>query len=421
MPPGLEKIDHFVFIVQENRSFDHYFGTYPGADGIPKAPGGGFAASTCNPHPVLKGCMKPYHSSVGKNRGGPHGREASDVDIAGGKMTGFIEGVGLSPNTRRCVLEPLIKACKSLTGPKHQPDAMSYKDRRDIPEYWAMADWGVLQDRLFASVDSYSLPAHQFILSGWAASCDSGPMSCTSDPTPNLSNFAWTPITYLLDEAGVDWAWYVGENTNVCENYPNCPQERGTPYSSPNWNAANGFTTIIEGGLHENILPVSSLRESLANDTLPAVSWVIPAQKESEHPGNGSMMPGPQYVKNLVNDIGASSSWDSTAVFVYWDDWGGFYDHVRPPQVDTLGYGIRVPGIMLSPYAKEGMIDHQTLSFEAFLVLIQNRFLDGARLDPATMSRPDSRPSVRENEAILGDLMHEFDFDQVPREPPVIP
>jgi phospholipase C len=110
--------------------------------------------------------------------------------------------------------------------------------------------------------------------------------------------------------------------------------------------------------------------------------------------------------------------WDSTAIFLTWDDWGGFYDHVQPPHVDQNGYGLRVPGIVISPWVRQG-IDHQTLSFDAYLKLIEDRFLAGQRLDPATDGRPDSRPTVREEIGVLGDLANAFDFSQPPL-PPLI-
>ena len=102
-----------------------------------------------------------------------------------------------------------------------------------------------------------------------------------------------------------------------------------------------------------------------------------------------------------------------------WDDWGGFYDHVEPPRVDDNGYGLRVPSFVVSPYAKEGFIDHQVHSFDSYLKLIEDRFLGGERLDPATLSRPDSRPTVREEVEVLGDLTAAFDFDQ-PARPPML-
>ncbi len=114
-----------------------------------------------------------------------------------------------------------------------------------------------------------------------------------------------------------------------------------------------------------------------------------------------------------------SPDWRSSAIFLAWDDWGGFYDHVRPPRVDANGYGLRVPALLISPYARKGRIDHQTLSFDAYLKFIEDVFLRGARLDPRTDGRPDPRPTVRERVPLLGDLAKEFDFDERPR-PPLI-
>src|SRR5205823_3630933 len=111
--------------------------------------------------------------------------------------------------------------------------------------------------------------------------------------------------------------------------------------------------------------------------------------------------------------------WKSTAIFLAWDDWGGFYDHVRPPSVDQNGYGLRVPGIVISPYARKGYIDHQTLSFDAYVKFIEDDFLGGRRIDPRTDGRPDPRPDVREDEPILGTLVRDFDFARKPR-PPLI-
>jgi Phosphoesterase family len=126
-------------------------------------------------------------------------------------------------------------------------------------------------------------------------------------------------------------------------------------------------------------------------------------------------------VTGLVNTIMRSPDWGSTAIFLAWDDWGGFYDHVMPPAVDGQGYGLRVPGLVISPYAKTGYIDHQTLSFDAYLKFIEDDFLHSRRIDPRTDGRPDPRPDVRENAKILGNLMNDFDFHQKPRPPFILP
>jgi phospholipase C len=146
----------------------------------------------------------------------------------------------------------------------------------------------------------------------------------------------------------------------------------------------------------------------------------MPSGRNSEHPGNGAPVTrGQAHVTRVINAIMRSPLWYRTAIFLTWDDWGGFYDHLRPPRVDENGYGIRVPGLLISPWARGGTIDGQVLTFDAYLKLIEDLYVDGQRLDPETDGRPDSRPTVREEVGILGDLRREFDFDRDPI-PPLI-
>jgi phospholipase C len=145
---------------------------------------------------------------------------------------------------------------------------------------------------------------------------------------------------------------------------------------------------------------------------------VVPNGKVSEHP-TALVSDGQTYVTDLINSIMSGPNWSSTAIFLSWDDWGGFYDHMVPPVVDINGYGLRVPGMVISPYAKRGYIDHQTLSFDAYNKFIEDLFLNGKRLDPKTDGRPDPRPGVRETASQLGDITQAFDFNQSPR-PPVL-
>jgi phospholipase C len=150
------------------------------------------------------------------------------------------------------------------------------------------------------------------------------------------------------------------------------------------------------------------------------LSWIVPDPKDSEHPP-ALISTGQAYVTNIINAVMNSSDWDSTAIFLAWDDWGGFYDHVDPLKYapDSLGWGIRVPGMVISPYAKKGFIDPQPLSFDAYLKFIENDFMNGQRLNPATDGRPDPRPDVREEYNKLGSLVKDFNFNQSPR-PPVV-
>src|SRR5438874_5522398 len=153
--------------------------------------------------------------------------------------------------------------------------------------------------------------------------------------------------------------------------------------------------------------------------SLPSVSWITPSNPDSEHPP-ASVHQGQAYVTSVINAAMKSPDWFSTAILLAWDDWGGFYDHVAPPNVDENGYGLRVPAIVISPYARRGKVDHQILSFDAYDKFIEDVFLNGQRLDPRSDGRPDPRPNVREDVKILGDLTEDFDFNQAPRKPVVL-
>ena len=122
-----------------------------------------------------------------------------------------------------------------------------------------------------------------------------------------------------------------------------------------------------------NIQQLTRFYTAAKNGTLPAVSWIVPNGKDSEHPP-ALLSTGQSYVTRLINAVMQGPDWSSSAIFLSWDDWGGFYDHVVPPVVDENGYGLRVPGLVVSPYAKQGYIDHQTLSFDAYLKLLRMTF-----------------------------------------------
>jgi phospholipase C len=173
---GIHKIRHVVIIMQENRSFDSYFGTYPGADGIP-AKNGQF--TVCVPDPRSGGCDQPYHDASLVNGGAGHGLSNAVTDIDGGKMDGFIKSAE-DTASRGCSAQPPTKVCL----PTSTPDVMGYHDAREIPNYWTYASDFVLDDHMFEPVDSWSLPSHLYLVSGWSARCTStNPDSCVSDPS----------------------------------------------------------------------------------------------------------------------------------------------------------------------------------------------------------------------------------------------
>ena len=422
-----QHLEHLIFIVQENRSFDHYFGTYPAADGLPTNANG--TIDVCIPDPVLHDCVRPYHSANQWAEGGPHAQRHSVADVDGGKMDGFVRTVVESPIY--CADHRSDPKCAEFLGPADQPDVMSYHTRKDIPNYWTYADHFVLQDHMFAPTDSWTLPSHLFLVSAWSAECTHprDAMTCSSNLGLGDENvvmrqhedaplWAWTDITYLLQKRNVSWAYYVGDDTCL---FDPCPKDPSGKKTATQQNPLPWFTTVRQSGQVANVKPHADYYRSAADGTLPSVSWVMPYNGVGEHPHSGEpIWKGGRHVTSVINAVMNGPDWGSTAIFLTWDDWGGFYDHVKPIHIDPNGYGIRVPGLVISPWVRSGMIDSQTLSFDAYLKLIEDLFLGGQRLDPKTDGRPDPRPTVREDVAQLGDLLNEFSFTQDPLPPLVL-
>ena len=490
----IQKIRHVVMIVQENRSFDSYFGTYPGADGLPAAHG---RFTVCLPNPRWGTCDAPFHDPSLVNGGGSHGQGAATADIDGGRMDGFIRESELS--ARGC--GGFAGVCSALA----PSDVMGYHDAREIPNYWQYAEHFTLDDHMFESNASWSLPAHLFEVSAWSARClrPADPSSCVNDdeiggyqtqqiagigtvgavasrrvtsfmrgslrqlracrrpsgsahtsaaPTPPLAylallrcrrrtltrlrsqraqltraiatsyNYAWTDLTYLLHRNRVSWGYFIssGGEPDCPGGSTNCSPALAGARTADIWNPLPSFTDVHQDRQLGDIQSATRFLADARHGTLPAVSWITPDQAHSEHPP-ASIADGQAYVTDLINAIMRGPDWGSTAIFVVWDDWGGFYDHVRPPRIDANGYGLRVPSLVISPYARRGFIDHQTLSFDAILKFIEDDFLHGQRLDPRTDGRPDPRPDVREAMPGLGDLSTDFDFSQTPLGPLILP
>ena len=420
--PGLQNIQHLVFIVQENRSFDHYFGTYPGADGFP-------SPLPCLPsHFYPSKCFTPYLTHADNQLGGPYSSAPQLADIDNGAMDGFLYqrerqltgkcGHDGRIDRRLSYLDddeevgPQVKRCTI--------DVLSYHDGTDLTNYWAYAANYVLLDHFFEAVHSDSHPSHLMLFSAWAAKClqlnPPDVSSCETDPIPGQiwgpkypTPYLWTDITYLLDQNDVSWLVY----------------QDGTIGKGPYnvkviWDVPEGFETVQQDGQVGNAGPqLAQFYMDAANGTLPSVSWILPDYKDSEHP-QASISQGQSYVTGLVNAIMSGPDWQSTAIFVTWDDMGGFYDHEPPPfTFDELGLGIREPSLLISPWAIPGLIDHQVCSTDCYLKLIEDVFMNGERLDQA--GRPDPRPDYRDEQAAYGDLANDFNFSQNPRRPLILP
>jgi phospholipase C len=435
---GIHHIQHVIVIMQENRSFDSYFGTYPGANGIP--------AGTCVPDPVHGGCVAPFHDPADKNYGGPHGHGSFVRDLDEGRMDGFVSEA--EQGFKCSSTEPTCSPCReeAAAGARCM-DAMGYHDAREIPNYWTYAENFVLQDDMYEPVSSWSWPEHLFLVSGWSAMCSnwSDPLSCTStgapegppspeprpsgaDPYtgPEAISLPWTDVTYLLHKHGVSWGYYVfegGEPDCESDEAVTCAAPKQGPKTPGIWNPLVDFMDVKQDSQLGNVKSLNAFYTSVHDTsacTLPQVSWIVPNAAVSEHPA-ALVSKGEAYVTTLINSVMRSRCWGSSAIFLSWDDWGGFYDHVAPPVIDGQGYGFRVPGLVISPYAKAGFIDHQQLSHDAYLKFIEADFLAGERLNPKTDGRPDSRPDVREEAPGLGNLIEDFNFDQPPRPPLILP
>jgi phospholipase C len=382
---SITSVSHVVILEMENRSLDEMFGTYPGVNGV-NSPG-----VVCNPDPSSGQCILPFHDTSTINHGGPHSDAAERVDIDGGKMDGFIASA-------------------------RDKAVMGYHTCDEIPTYCFYAQNGVLADNFFEASSSFSTMAHLYMVSNWSAKCTGTdqPLSCVSDNEVAIKSkpdLAWTDMTYLFHKAGISWGYFV-----FASGHPFIPpQDNDGEVDSGNsfktaglWNPLPDFDTVKEDGETANIRPGYKFDALAVAGTLPQVSWVVPSFNTSDHP-SADLVQGQLWVKHEIDEIEAGADGPSTLIIINWDDFGGFYDHVQPPFVDALGYGIRTPMILYGPMvAAPGSVDHQFLSTDAVNAFIERLFLSGQMLDPNTDGRPDSRPDVREMTPGLGAIENDL-------------
>lgn len=387
IPPGLEKIQHFVFIMEENKSFDHYFGTYPGADGIP--------AGVALKDPKDGTMVKPYHSTADVDFDAPHDRSNALADINGGKMDGF-----MNEGWKRYALS-VNPSEEAGFNPK---EVMSYHDYHEIPNYWNYAHLYVLQDAMFSSVAAYSLSVHLYMVAA-----QSGGYMGESQPYPY--RFDFPEVTELLKSDNITWNYYVTSGNNT-DTQGNAIEPQSLQATNPGhytlWNPLPAFPKVWNDPTQRvRMVDTAQFYKDAASGNLPSVSWVCPylGSELSDHPAfKGGMRKPMAYITGLINAVMNGPDWDSTAIFVSWDDWGGYYDHVPPPFVDEYGYGIRVPGLVISPYAKQDFVDHNTYSFDSWLKIVEERF----GIEPMT-----------QRDKYADAMLNSFDFTQQPR-PPVL-
>jgi len=380
-PTGMDKIQHVVWIMQENRTFDNYFGTYPGADGFP--PG------ICLPDlPGSTHCIKPFHLTPPMPTCDiSHSWDAAQAAYDHGTMDGFVWAEGT-------------------------PYTMAYVDGSDIPNYWDYARHYTLGDRFFSSLRGPSMPNHVYMVAAQSGGLTQNVCSQNheleelEDVMDDPDGFSFASIVNRLAGQNISWKYYVETTGGKLDVADPCHVKNPAPHQLGLWNPLPGFKSIRDNPeLMSRLVDESQYFRDLKDGTLPEVSWLIPDFQDSEHPPE-PIAQGMWYVTKLVNALMQSPYWSSTAIFITWDDYGGFYDHVPPPNVDAFGYGPRVPLLIISPYAKPGYVTSETGGFASILRFIEERF----HLQHLT-ARDDR----------TGDMSDAFDFNQTPDPPLVIP
>jgi len=334
--PG-SPIQHIVVIMQENRSFDNLFNGFPGADSVRTA--------MSNGRPVT---LQPVSLDDPRDLSHSHMQWWSDWN--NGKMDGFAQGGSMLP--------------------------YSYVPEKDVEAYWTLAKQYVLGDRMFQANTGPSFVAHQYMIAGQSANvaenptgsvwgCDASPGTTAAMLGPDGSElpgvypcFDYQTIADLLDEKGVTWRYYApasGDSFYILSAYQ---AVRHIRYGQ-DW--------------QDNVIsPQNRVLTDIAAGELAQVTWIVPDWAHSDHPGSGHE--GQDWVASIINAIGNSPFWNSTAIFISWDDWGGWYDHVDPPKVDAMGPGFRVPLLIVSPWTKHGYVTHVNHESGGFIKFIEHNF-----------------------------------------------
>jgi phospholipase C len=363
---GTIPISHIVIVMQENHVYDTYFGSYCQTIGAYcNVNGTGIPAGTCvplNPANLSQGCQAPYLaplSALTAPNDLIHDWPAAHTAYDNGSMDGFYQAESKQLST------------------------FLYYNGAEIPTYWDLAEQYGLGDNFFASALSYSTPNHWYLVAGTAPPEGinqtlhrnaAGSTVLTDDEQSYLNEANATPtIANLLANSSVSWKYYDYPLSTYNQAINDAPGA-GTQHSAFDfWNPLAAIASSYNASTKPHFVASSQFFTDAAAGALPNVSWVLPTFNNSDHPPS-NINNGESWVSRIVNAVESSPDWNSTAVFVTWDDYGGYYDHVPPPPLDAIGVSFRAPLLVISPYAREGYISHHFTYFESLLHLIEWRF-----------------------------------------------
>ncbi len=376
-------IQHIIVIMQENRTTDNLFNGFPGADTVQTATQKGQTV-TLQPVPLEEG-WDVDHSHIGWVKSYDNG-----------------------------LMDNFARSDQAYPAPNFP---YAYVPQSETVPLFTLAKAYTFGDRMFQSNTGASFVAHQYMIAGQSGEAvenpSAAPWGCDA-PTgttvaligPNGTElpgpfpcFDYQTIADLLDAKGVTWKYYT---------VPLGPVGEPLPDKGDIWSAFQAIHHIRYGPDWTNnvITPPTQFFTDLQSGKLAQVTWIMPAYSYSDHAGPGATADGPDWVADLVNAVGASSYWKSTAIFIAWDDWGGWYDHVVPPQVDNMGLGARVPLIIVSPYAKRGYISEKPHEFSGFLTYMEETF---------------NLPNLGMRDAKADDFIDCFDYTQTPQAYTAVP
>ncbi len=359
--PASTHIDHVVIIMMENHAFDNYFGTYcPARSAYCMSPVNGEPAGLCvpkNPSNPALGCVKPYYLGISGmyTHDLAHTWNSTHEAINGGAMNGFYQA----------------EASGNLP--------FGHFGGGAIPIYWDLAEEYGLGDYFFSSVASYSLPNH------WYLVADKPPANGVNLSTPtnghqtaaykhtylNQANNTRTVEDLLNASPSVTWKYYDWALPTYGHSIAGGWGEIGA-YNY--WNPLAADHLSYTSSFDQHFVNRTDFFSDAANGTLPDISWVIPADTFSDHPQLGNISAGESFVANLVDAVEESPDWSSTAIFLTWDEYGGWYDGVAPPTVSSLGLGLRVPLLVISPYTPLGTVVGSLGDFQSLLHFVEWRF-----------------------------------------------